>query len=156
MENASKVLLIAGTILIAITVIAIAVAVTSAGREGLNEVGDIAIDNVQITSQRNKFIKYQGEVTGAQVKQCISAAIAHNSNLKAGEGDLAVSIKVKLTPTAAAYTDMVIRGDFNNNGGKQGAVGGISNSIDNTSMYTTAITYLPGVGSISQIDFTIK
>ena len=146
MESASKALLIAGAILVTLAVVAVAVAVATRGEETLNEIGDIAINDTLVANQVNKFIKYEGQVTGAQVKQCVSAAIAHNSNLKADEAIYAVTVNV----SGGVYVD---RDNFINDGGKQGVVNHISTNINNTSSYNAIINYLPNVGTIQQITF---
>lgn len=157
MESASKALLIAGAILVTLAVVAVAVAVATRGEETLNGIGDIAINDTLVANQVNKFIKYEGQVTGAQVKQCISAAIAHNSNLGADEAIYAVSVNV----VTHCYVN---RANYRNNGGGnyqvnpttgESLMSTISTDIVNGNLYNCSIVYntVNNTGTIDSINF---
>ena len=76
MENASKALIIAGAILLAIVIISLGLVVVNNTRS--------VTDNTNLNAQEietfnNKFAAYEGtNVTGARVKSLIQAAIASN------------------------------------------------------------------------------
>jgi len=80
MENASKALLIAGSILIAIILIAIAVRIIQANKPQIQSVED----NMSATEKatfNSKFIKYYGNnKTKGTVLALINEAIASNAN----------------------------------------------------------------------------
>lgn len=77
MENATKALLIAAAILIAIVVITLGVFVLGKGTSLVKENSDMS--GVEIDTYNSKFETYCGEnVRGAQVKQLINAINAHN------------------------------------------------------------------------------
>lgn len=158
MESASKALLIAGAILVTLAVVAVAVAVASRGEGTLNEIGDIAINDTLVANQVNKFIKYEGQVTGSQVKQCISAALAHNSNLGVDEAIYAVSV-------IAGGKSYINRSNYKENGGGNYTVNpatgvslmdSVSTNIINSDLYTCNIEYdtVNNTGTIQTINFT--
>ena len=83
MENATKALLIAAAILIAIVVITLGVFVLGKGSTLVKENSDMS--DVEISTYNSKFEAYLGtNVRGAQVKQLISAVNQHN---QANAGD---------------------------------------------------------------------
>lgn len=77
MENATKALLIAAAILIAIVVITLGVFVLGKGSTLVKDNSDMS--DVEISTYNSKFEAYLGSnVRGAQVKQLISAVNQHN------------------------------------------------------------------------------
>ena len=155
MENASKAILIAGAVLIVLVLIGIAVVVAYIGSDKLDDVSNTTINGVQIRNQVNKFMKYEGQVTGAQVKQCISAAIAHNSNLKADEAELAITIYAPARDRVGSAL-AVNRAVFNTNGGKQYYVDNyMHQAFYNNSICNGVLKYNANNGSIQQINFTL-
>lgn len=77
MENATKALLIAAAILIAIVVITLGVFVLGKGSTLVKENSDMS--DVEITTYNSKFEGYCGKnIRGAQVRQLINAVNQHN------------------------------------------------------------------------------
>lgn len=77
MENATKALLIAAAILIAIVVITLGVFVLGKGSALVKENSDMS--DVEITTYNSKFEGYCGKnIRGAQVRQLINAVNQHN------------------------------------------------------------------------------
>lgn len=79
MENTSKALIIAGSVLLAILLISFGIMVFNQAQD-TSELNDM--DQVEITSFNSKFIKYEGEQKGTDVKSLINEIIAVN-----GDGD---------------------------------------------------------------------
>lgn len=79
MENASKALLLAAAILIAIILISLGVYIVSQGSDVVGQGGQ-ALDEVSIQQFNNKFDIYEGTKTGTQVKQLIKAVSASNTS----------------------------------------------------------------------------
>ncbi len=83
MENASKALIIAGAILIAIVLITLGVVILQQG-DSTTGAGQTALDSREIESFNSKFTKYEGSQTGTNVRALINAArsttAAENSN----------------------------------------------------------------------------
>lgn len=90
MENATKALLIAAAILIAIVVITLGVFVLGKGSSLVKENSDMS--DVEITTYNSKFEGYCGKnIRGAQVRQLISAVNQHN---RANTDDISKQIEL--------------------------------------------------------------
>lgn len=79
MENASKALLFAAGILIAIILISVAVYIVSMSNQATEDVGKTMSD-MQLSSFNSKFTTYEGIRTGSQVKALVEAVNASNAN----------------------------------------------------------------------------
>lgn len=79
MENASKALLLAAAILIAIILISLGVYIVSQGSDVVGQ-GGKALDEVAIQQFNGKFDIYEGTKTGTQVKQLIKTVAANNAS----------------------------------------------------------------------------
>ena len=76
MENASKALIIAGAILLAILIIGLGMFVytqASGVMDGIN------MDSEQVTAYNSKFLEYEGTVSGAEAKGLYNVIRNHNS-----------------------------------------------------------------------------
>ena len=77
MENATKALLIAAAVLIAILIISIALVVYTKASETVHNAGDLS--EYQIQQINEKFRKYEGEsVSGSDVNAMIQTVFNHN------------------------------------------------------------------------------
>lgn len=91
MENATKALLIAAAILIAIVVITLGVFVLGKGSTLVKENSDMS--EVEITTYNSKFEGYCGQnIRGAQVRQLLNAVNQHN---RTNADDESRQIKIK-------------------------------------------------------------
>ena len=79
MENASKALIIAGAILIAILLITIAILLINSSRNMTNA-GVVGMKSQNIQTFNAQFEQYQGKLTGSKVNFLIQTAIASNSS----------------------------------------------------------------------------
>lgn len=80
MENASKALLIAGAILIAILLIGIGMMVFG-NISGITGQSQQQMDSMEIQIFNSKFSSYEGtNVSGSNVKQLLNTIVAHNSS----------------------------------------------------------------------------
>lgn len=77
MENASKALIIAGAILLAILLISLGIMIFGQAQDTVNNSG---MTQAQITAFNNKFIKYEGERTGSVVKTLINEILSSNAD----------------------------------------------------------------------------
>lgn len=94
MENASKALIIAGAILLAILIISLGIFIFGQAR-GATDVS--AINQVEIQAFNGKFTQYAGpNVTGAQVNQLLDAIV--NNNI-ANQGDTSRQVKLAQSGT---------------------------------------------------------
>lgn len=77
MENASKALIIAGAILLAILLISLGIFIFNQAQDTVNNSG---MTEAEISSFNNKFLKYEGTQKGSVVKSAINEVIASNSD----------------------------------------------------------------------------
>ena len=76
MENASKALLIAGAILLAILLISLGIMVFTQAQSTVETSG---MSQAEITAFNNKFLKYEGTKSGTEVKALINEVLTSNS-----------------------------------------------------------------------------
>ena len=77
MENASKALIIAGAILLAILLISLGILIFNQAQDTVNNGG---MSQAEITAFNNKFLKYEGTQKGSVVKSLINEVIASNAD----------------------------------------------------------------------------
>ena len=88
MENASKALIIAGAILLAILLISLGIMIYT---QAQNTVQDGGMNQAAITSFNNQFIKYEGEIKGTMVKSMIQEVLAVNADSTENEYSITVN-----------------------------------------------------------------
>ena len=126
MENASKALLIAGSILIVILLIAVGMMVFGGAQSNIE--GSIAsMSSQEKEAFNNQYLMYNGKQKGSSVKSMINKVIANNSN----EGTHKVNINSK--NQAADLASLL-------------------NVVKSTTTYTIEFGYTDGVIS----DITVK
>lgn len=77
MENASKALIIAGAILLAILLISLGIMIFSQAQDTVNNSG---MSKAEIETFNSQFLKYEGNRKGSVVKTMVSEAIASNAD----------------------------------------------------------------------------
>lgn len=97
MENATKALLIAAAILIAIVLISIGVFVL---RQGQDAMSSADMSEAQILAFNSKFESYGGTQRGSQVKALIDRVIASNREQTATTSDTSAVVEVDLAGTS--------------------------------------------------------
>ena len=75
MENASKALIIAGAILLAILIIGLGVFIYN---QASNAIGNTGMDQLAIQQFNGQFESYEGRKSGSQVKQLLKTVISNN------------------------------------------------------------------------------
>ena len=84
MENASKALIIAGAILLAILLISLGIYIFT---QAQNVVSDSGFSKAEISAFNNQLLKYEGKQKGSVVKSMITEVISSNaSDTAAGNG----------------------------------------------------------------------
>ena len=102
MENASKALIIAGAILLAILLISLGIMIFNQAQDTVTNSG---MTEAELTSFNNKFLKYEGdEVKGTMVKSMMQEVKAANQNASDGVS-ITVNLKASASAAAAAITD---------------------------------------------------
>ena len=128
MENASKALIIAGAILLAILLISLGIFVFTQAQDTL---GTINLDEQEVMAFNNKLIPYQGSIRGSQLKQLFEVVKSNNASATA-EGAAEKQI------TISGVTESQI---------KSGATYNVSMERDNTTALITKITVSGGSSS---------
>ena len=151
MENASKALIIAGAILIAIVLITLGVVILGQGQDVVNNSN---IDDVQVQQFNNKFTQYCGtKVTGANVNALLNAVVSNNAiATRDGENDKRIYVNVDGTskPVGVATTSGTTA-----TYGSDVLVGKILTKAQSGKVYNVSVTsYYPNNGYIKVI--TIK
>lgn len=93
MENATKALLIAAAVLVAIIIISLGVAIVSGARDQINKSSD-ALDDAEVEAFNSKFSSYEGgNVSGTRVKTLVKTA--YQQNLKEEDESRRVTVKLE-------------------------------------------------------------
>ena len=95
MENASKALIIAGAILLAILLISLGIMIFNQAQDTVSGSG---MDQAAVTAFNNQFVKYEGNIKGTMVKSMIQEVLA--TNAEAGNNDN-ISVGVEFVGTNA-------------------------------------------------------
>ena len=90
MENASKALIIAGAILLAILLISLGIMIYT---QAQNTVQNSGMNQAAVTSFNNQFIKYEGKIKGTMVKSMIQEVLAVNADSSTNEYSVTVNTK---------------------------------------------------------------
>ncbi len=125
MENASKALIIAGAILLAILLISLGIMIFN---QASNTVSNSGMTEAEVTSFNNKFLKYEGRQKGAVVRALCQEVMASNS--QNGNSERNVSVYNTSQVSSANRSTIVIEGTT-----------GTTNNIDSNKTYTVKMNY---------------
>jgi len=148
MENASKALIIAGSILIALVVISLGIVVFNKFRDSTDKNRDLS--EQEIGDFNSQFTKYEGEsVAGSQVNDLIQLVISVNiasKNANRALGDRYVSISFP----SISGGNLTISGDLTN--GYTTSDSNKLNKVMANKMYKVKLVYTKGL--VSTINVT--
>lgn len=154
MENASKALIIAGAILIAILLIGIGVLLVTKGTD-ITATGTAGIDSQKIQSFNGKFTAYQGVHKGSELKGLESLVRSSNASDRAHQVYLAIGdatdAKDNAVTTINGLTDSKnysVVFTYMNSNGSDTAVAGGTKVLDGPETATTATSeagYICGI-----------
>ena len=130
MENASKALIIAGAILLAILLISLGIIIFSQAQDTINNSG---MSQAELQTYNSQFLKYEGSQKGTVVKSMIQEVLAVNNN-----GSSVDKIKVM-------YGGADLAASTNPTSG-----------IDSSKTYTVTLEYDSNTGRVSQINITVN
>ena len=108
MENASKALIIAGAILLAILLISLGIMIFNQAQDTVSGSG---MDQAAVTSFNNQLLKYEGSKKGTMVKAMIQEVLAINAE---SDNNDSISVKVQFNQETATTTPTTSR-IINNN-----------------------------------------
>ena len=123
MENASKALIIAGAILIAILLIGVGVFLINSANDTVTQGGDV-MSNQALQAFNSQFTNYSGQQKGNNVKSLLQTVITSNAKDSAGR-------KVAVTCSGASVTNKSTAADISK----------VVNYISNNKTYTVSLTY---------------
>ena len=126
MENASKALIIAGAILLAILLISLGIIIFSQAQDTINNSG---MSQAELQTYNSQFLKYEGSQKGTVVKSMIQEVLAVNNN-----GSSVDKIKVM-------YGGADLAASTNPTSG-----------IDSSKTYTVTLEYDSSTGRVNQIN----
>lgn len=158
MENASKALLIAGAILLAILIIAIGMFIYNSAQSTVND-SMTSLSTQEIDAFNNQFISYEGQQTGSNVKALIGRLVANANTYTEEEGKVPqVEVTDKVCMDENAVTEKVAKMESpgaDNVKEYNRILGGIRNKIEAKHPYWVEFEY--GASSIiSNVKITYK
>ena len=139
MENASKALIIAGAILLAISIIAIGMFVVRNVTGAITDSADMSSE--QADAYNSPFLSYEGNIRGSRAKTLCNSVRGHNLAAKDDSEKIGVFTDDKGADYAAGQTAGTTTAEINNvNSGLQsGKTYTVSFGMDPDSGYITAI-----------------
>lgn len=126
MENASKALIIAGAILLAILLISLGIMVFTQAQDTVSNSG---MSQAEISAFNNKFLKYEGKQKGSVVKSMINEVLSSNAD----DSNSTRKVKVNGCGNSASVTPSTF-------------------GVETSKQYTVKLKYSSGL--VSQIDIT--
>ncbi len=141
MENASKALIIAGAILLAIAIIGVAMLVFRGASETAEGAADMTPQQIEIYNQT--FLNYEGEKNGSQVKSLCEAVRSHN--VTATDPSKKVSLIEGIAQDISAPTTTGTKGTTS------GEIDTIKSKILSGRQYTVSLGFDPDTGRVTQI-----
>ncbi len=143
MENASKALIIAGSILVSIVIISLGVMIVQNVSGLVKSQSDMSGQEVQ--SFNSKFEQYEGIVSGATARSLYTAVRSHN-NQNANDPTLQVSLKIDGGDFAAGATQAT----------SESAVTLPANTLKSGKTYNVTFATDPNSGRITAINIQGK
>lgn len=130
MENASKALLIAGSILVVILLIAVGVRIFNS-TQGTTDSVQTTMTATEITTFNNKFLSYGGTKSKSQVISLINIVIANNSvnstkKVKVNGKDSTSDLSTTLNSISSDINKLNYNVSFTFSNGTQGLINGIT------------------------------
>ena len=123
MENASKALIIAGAILLAILLISLGIMIYTQAQDTVQNSG---MTQASVTSFNNQFTKYEGDIKGTMVRSMIQEVRAVNADSKENE------ITIKVNNNASPVTKKIVNNNTYRVSMEYGADGRINNIVVKT------------------------
>ena len=141
MENASKALIIAGAILLAIAIIGVGMAVFNNASDSVSGT-DMASE--EVTAYNSEFDSYLGTTRGSRVKTLISTVKQHN--LTATDDSEKVQVLTSAGESEVSVDDVDVEGAASTSGLQE-----TSNNIQSGKTYDVSFGYDPSSGKITTI-----
>lgn len=138
MENASKALIIAGAILLAILLITLGIYIFQQAQSTVNNSG---MSQAEIQTFNSQFTKYEGSMKGSAVKSMVQEVNVNNSQDESNEHQITIDASTGSGASASSLIPLA--------SGKTNQY--LTNNIKNTKTYTVSITEYGSNGRITKI-----
>ena len=145
MENASKALIIAGAILLAIAIIGIGMYVYNNASEAMTGTD---MTEQQVDTYNEPFQRYVGEIKGSRAKTLCDSIATHNRNAE-DASELIVLVSGEVESEVAAPTDEDAAGT------STADITAISETILSGRTYNVTIGYDPNTGMVSTMGIAL-
>ena len=127
MENASKALIIAGAILLAILIISLGILIYN---QASGVVNNNAMSEVEMQNFNQKFTQYDGTQRGTTVRALLQAVLSNNlsvdddSRKVSVDGDVSMSADATSAPTDSVNTggSYTVKCEYSESGANQGLI----------------------------------
>ena len=123
MENASKALIIAGAILLAILTISLGILIYN---QASGVVGNNTMSEVDIQTFNQKFTQYVGEQRGSAVRSLIQQVQASNSAEGNEQRQVTINVDLDDIETGEIYEVVITEDDYAQDGPNQGLITNIT------------------------------
>lgn len=145
MENASKALIIAGAILLAIAIIGIGMYVYNNASEAISGTD---MTEQEVNTYNEPFLRYQGEIKGSRAKTLCSSVASHNRTAE-DASELIVLVNGEVDASVPAPTEEDAAGT------STADITEISNAILSGRTYNVTIGFDPNTGMVSTIGIAL-
>lgn len=146
MENASKALIIAGAILLAILIISLGIMIYSRAQDTINNSG---MSQTEVQAFNEKFVKYSGDQRGSSIRSLVQEVIASNGDSENQDASRQIAVDGTVTVTRVDNSNSGSSGTDN----KMNVTG--LNNVKNTKTYAVTFDYAKD-GHINTIHITEK
>ena len=144
MENASKALIIAGSILVSIVIITLGVAIVSNVTETIQKNSNLS--EQEIATYNEPFNAYLGTRSGTQVKNLLSAVVNHNNANIDDESRQIIAQNSDASGVTSAPTQQVSAAEIN----------ALKQQVKSGKTYTVSLGYDSNSGLIVAVGFVEK
>lgn len=110
MENASKALIIAGAILLAILLISLGIFIFNQAQDTISNSG---MSQAEVNAFNNKFVKYEGQQKGSVVRSLLQEVVASNNDENLKNDGVAITIEGNSGATATSSSGIVNTKKYN-------------------------------------------
>lgn len=141
MENATKALLIAGSVLIAIVLIAVGIKILGSTSGTVNQVESVS-NAMEKSIFNSQYTQFEGAQKGTAVKKLINQAKTYNATVKDANK------KIKITTVANLEKGL----ERHDNVDSEAEVNGILDEIQVSYNYTVSIQTNPNTGFVNSIE----
>ena len=105
MENASKALIIAGAILLAILIISLGIMIFNTAKDTISSSG---MSQAELSAFNSKFEKYEGSRKGSEIRSMVQEVMANNNSDEASD-ETRISINMTNGSVATTGTESLVK-----------------------------------------------